>query len=56
MRVKLTHWVLRWGLSPSVRYVFAGNPAAERASQKVGRFITYELTGGRWWGGELLVK
>lgn len=39
-----------------MRYVFAGKPAAERASQKVGRFITYELMGGRWWGGGVLVK
>lgn len=28
-----------------MRYVFAGKPAAARASQKVGRFITYELMG-----------
>lgn len=44
-RVKLTRWVVCWGLSPSVRYVFAGKPAAARANQKVGRFITYELMG-----------
>ena len=55
MRVKLTRWGLCWGLSPSVRYGFAGKPAAARASQKVGEFITYELTGrvvnevNEWW-------
>jgi len=43
--VKLTRWGLCWGLSPSVRYVFTGKPAAARASQKVGMFITYELMG-----------
>lgn len=44
-RLKLTRWGLCWGLSPSWRYGFARKPAAARANQKVGRFITYELMG-----------
>jgi len=54
-RVKLTRWVVCWGLSPSVRYEFAGRPAAARASQKNGEFITNELMGWmvkrvkQWW-------